>query len=86
MGYPDWSETAELMKATLQSKTYPQQAYRTCLGILSLAKKYSHGLLEQACQAVFLRPKYSPTRLFSSELVFLDKQMTEPPMTTLTQP
>jgi len=31
-------QTANLVKATLQSRPFPEQAYRSCLGILSLAR------------------------------------------------
>ncbi len=36
--------------ALLRSRPYPQQAYRSCLGILSLARKYSPQQLETVCQ------------------------------------
>ena len=42
--------TAQYLTALLQSRTYPEQAYRSCLGVLSLARKYAHPLLEVACQ------------------------------------
>jgi transposase len=44
--------TAALVSATLQSRPFPQQAYRSCLGMLSLAKKHPPAVLEQACQAI----------------------------------
>ena len=34
----------------LQRTTFPQQAYRTCQGLLSLAKKYGHRRLDHACE------------------------------------
>ena len=33
----------------LDSRRHPQQSYRSCLGILGLAKKYSTKRLEAAC-------------------------------------
>jgi hypothetical protein len=33
----------------LQSRAHPEQAYRSCLGLLSLSRKYSEQRLEQAC-------------------------------------
>lgn len=35
----------------LESKRYPEQAYRSCLGILGLAKTYGNDLLELACRS-----------------------------------
>jgi len=65
-------QTANLVKATLQSRPFPEQAYRSCLGILSLAKKYNHPLLEQACQAVFEAKEFSYKAL-AEELIYLPK-------------
>lgn len=42
-------QTADLITAVLASRRHPQQAYRTCLGILGLAKRYSQARLEAAC-------------------------------------
>jgi hypothetical protein len=61
------------VKATLQSRPFPEQAYRSCLGMLSLAKKYNHALLEQACQAVFEAKEFSYKAL-TEELIYLQKQ------------
>lgn len=36
----------------LGSRLHPEQAYRACLGLLSLAKKYSNERLEAACKKV----------------------------------
>lgn len=38
------------MTALLKSRPFPQQAYRSCLGVLSLARKYPHPILEAVCQ------------------------------------
>ncbi|KAF0105573.1 MAG: transposase IS21 family protein [Chloroflexi bacterium] len=70
-------QTTALVKATLQSRSFPQQAYRSCLGILSLAKKYSHPLLEQACKAVFEAKEFSYKAVLQ-ELVHLQKLSTIP--------
>jgi transposase len=43
-------QTFQYLTALLQSRTYPEQAYRACLGVLSLARKYPGSLLEVACQ------------------------------------
>ena len=42
--------TAQLIQAILSSRHYPEQAYRTCLGVLSLSSKYPKMIVEQACQ------------------------------------
>jgi transposase len=43
-------QTFQYLTALLQSRTYPEQAYRSCLGVLSLARKHPRSLLEVACQ------------------------------------
>lgn len=42
--------TRQVVEVLLSSRRYPQQAYRSCLGLLSLARKDSPSPLEQACQ------------------------------------
>lgn len=42
--------TAQYLKSLLKSRTFPEQAYRSCLGVLSLAHKYSQPLMETACE------------------------------------
>lgn len=42
--------TFQYLTALLKSRSYPEQAFRSCLGILSLARKYPQPLLEVACQ------------------------------------
>jgi len=41
-------QTRDLIQAALASRRHPQQAYRTCLGILGLAKRYTKERLEKA--------------------------------------
>jgi transposase len=54
----DWAkkigpQTAELVHKVIESRTYPEQAYRSCLGILRLEKHYSKERLEAAsCRAL----------------------------------
>jgi len=45
--------TALLVQAILDSRKHPQQAYRSCLGILRLAKRYGDKRLEAACRRAF---------------------------------
>ena len=42
-------QTQHLIAAVLDGRQHPQQAYRTCLGILGLGKRYGHSRLEGAC-------------------------------------
>jgi len=41
--------TANFVKYLLEHKVHPEQGYRSCLGLLSLAKKFSEARLEKAC-------------------------------------
>lgn len=46
-------KTAELLQQIIQSRTYPEQAYRSCLGILRLEKHYPKERVEgAACRAL----------------------------------
>lgn len=42
--------TGKVIEALLISRPHIEQAYRSCMGVLGLAKKYSPGRLESACQ------------------------------------
>lgn len=42
--------TAEVVEVILNTRNYPEQGYRSCLGILRLAKRYSPQRLEAACK------------------------------------
>jgi transposase len=75
-------KTTTLVQATLKSRPFPEQAYRTCLGILGLAKKYNHHLLEVACQSVFEAKSFS-YKAVKQELIFLQNQTTLPIVETL---
>ena len=49
----DWAKktgpaTAQLVQKIIDSRTYPEQAYRSCLGILRLEKYYPKERLENA--------------------------------------
>ncbi len=51
----NWAKTigpsvAEVVGAILNSRGYPEQGYRSCLGILRLDKRYPDGRLEAACK------------------------------------
>jgi len=70
-------QTAALVDATLKSRPYPEQAYRSCLGILSLAKKHPQAQMEQACQAA-LEAKIYSYKAVKEELDWLAKQAASP--------
>jgi len=42
--------TAQLVQALLDSRKHPQQAYRSCLGLLRLGSRYGEERLEAACR------------------------------------
>ncbi len=43
-------QTGQLIATVLDGRQHPQQAYRSCLGILGLAHRYTHARLEAACR------------------------------------
>ncbi len=43
-------QTSQLVATVLDGQGHPQQAYRTCSGILGLSKRYGHTRLEAACR------------------------------------
>lgn len=43
------SSTTSLVKHLLENKPHPEQGYRSCLGLLSLAKRFGEARLEKAC-------------------------------------
>ena len=48
------SATRQVIQVVLQRHHYPEQGYRSCLGILRLAKTYSDVRLEAACKRALL--------------------------------
>jgi transposase len=51
-------QTKALVEAILEERRHPEQGYRSCLGILRLAKQYGHARLEAACgRAVAVRAR-----------------------------
>ncbi len=43
------TNTAQVISKILESKSFPEQTYNACLGVLRLAEKYGHPRLEAAC-------------------------------------
>lgn len=46
--------TEKLVRTVMASRKHPQQAYRSCLGILRLGKAYGEGRLEAACRRALM--------------------------------
>src|SRR5262249_8016316 len=42
--------TRDLVRGLLESRKHPELSYRSCLGLLNRAKRYSHERLEAACR------------------------------------
>ncbi|MGQ5712442.1 Mu transposase domain-containing protein [Desulforudis sp. DRI-14] len=51
--------TSQLVKTVLESKPHPEQGFRTCMGIIKLAKQYSTERLEAACRRSLAIKAYS---------------------------
>jgi len=52
-------ETAAVVEHILSSRAHPEQGYRSCLGIFSLAKKYNQERVEAACRRAATIKSYS---------------------------
>ena len=53
------SATGQYVERVLEQSNYPEQAYKSCLGIINLGKKYTNERLEKACARGVLYGKYS---------------------------
>lgn len=53
------ASTAEIVEIIMTLRKHPEQGYRSCLGILRLAKKYSPQRLEAACKRALSFNAYS---------------------------
>ena len=51
--------TEEYIKQVLETKQYPEQGYKSCLGILGFAKRMGHDRLENACERALHYQAYS---------------------------
>lgn len=74
-------QTAAYVTALLRSRPYPQQAFRTCLGVLDLARKHPSAHLEQTCQRLLAAHLLSYQDL-KSELERLAKTVPTQPLPT----
>ena len=66
-----------IIQETLKSRLFPEQAYRTCLGMLSLAAKYELPLWEQACKTS-LETKQFSYKAIQQEAEFLIQHPASP--------
>ena len=58
-------EVEQVIEKVLKSRKHPEQAFRVCLGILSLAKKYTPQRLNKACAKANRFGTYSYKRIES---------------------
>jgi transposase len=75
----DWAEkfgaaTGQVITQVLCARRHPQQGYRSCLGILRLAKTYGDERLESACQRALLLGTHRYKSIESILKHGLDKQ------------
>ena len=75
-----WAEsvgpaTAQITHAILETKPHPEMGYRSCPGILRLAKTYSNERLEGACQRALQLRAFSYQSLRSILKNSLDRQL-----------
>lgn len=67
--------TASLIEQLLQRRKHPQQAFRSCLGIMRLSKSYGDDRLEMACRYALLIGAYSYKSIESILRKGLDRQV-----------
>jgi len=69
--------TADLLRRILASRPHPELAYRSCLGVLRLARRHSPERLEAACQRALLLNASSYQSIKSILANGLDRQAPE---------
>jgi transposase len=67
--------TAQIVRIILEMKPHPEMGYRSCLGILRLAKTYSNERLEAAGQRALQLQAFSYQSLRSILKNSLDRQL-----------
>lgn len=70
-----WAEktgpaTKQFIDFVISSRSFPEQSYRTCLGILRLGSQYGTDRLEKACSIAF---DVKATRYYEVELILKNK-------------
>lgn len=69
--------THAYLQALLKSRSFPEQAYRSCLGVLSLARKYPRPIFETACEHALQARLFSYKEL-KAELEHLARRSSTP--------
>lgn len=69
--------TTRYLKSLLDARAFPEQAYHSCLGVLSLARKYPHPLFETACERA-LQAHLRSYKELKAELEALARQVSVP--------
>jgi transposase len=74
-----WAEqygaaSKQLIEAILDSKRHPEQGFRTCMGILRLAKEFGGARLNAACYRAFATRAWSYTSVKSILKTGLDRR------------
>lgn len=78
--------TAKLVDAVLAARRHPEQGFRSCLGIIRLADRYSPTRLEAACERALAARAYSYRSVESILKNGLDRQPLAPERPPLTHP
>jgi hypothetical protein len=68
------SEVALVVEKVLESRKHPEQAFKVCLGILSLSKKYGAERLNKACKQANRFSTYSLKRIESMLKLALEEE------------
>lgn len=79
--FEKWAEdigpkTSQLVTTLMQERPHPEQAYRVCLGLLSLSKQYTAPRLEAACE----RALHTGVRRLASIKSILKKGLDSQPL------
>lgn len=77
------NNTGAYIEKVLSNNSYPEQGYKSCMGILSFAKKYSSERLDKACQRGLLYEKYSYQTIKRILELKMDQIEEEPPSTSM---
>jgi transposase len=78
--------TAGMVDAMMQKRVHPQQAFRSCLGVMGLAKKYGADRLEAACRRGLLHGAVSYRSVKSILETRLDQEASPPAETSAPLP
>jgi transposase len=68
------ASTSALVDVILRGRTHPEQGFRSCLGILRLAKTHGPGRLEAACERALAIGAHSYKSVHSILMNNLDRQ------------